>query len=361
MRICYIFCGSLTAAWSSSDGIGQELTRQGHDVLAIARGRVGSPPVTLQTLNSSDLIIVSGPEHILGPQVQDNGARGLNEYSFTEDEVTLYEWRHEVKTPKVFIYHESNRREDRTFGFENFLSYGDYHFFPAVQDAEQYDQGHFALGRSFWMPIGVDTNVFRPTVCATCAFSPRAQCPNCLGAGFTKNEKTIQVGFIGLRYPKRVAYLRSLEEHWKPGRDPAFHVGHVQITDIDGTPYEETARRLAANYRRIAVFLNLPSYSELLVSKVFEVMACGTLLITPTLAGPSERNCEMFKHAQELVYYKPANVPFLVQTAREFYEREELREKIALAGMIAVREKHSLKQRIHEMLEQCKLEKAVTQ
>lgn len=385
LRICFIFCGSLTAAWSVSDGIAYELTRQGHQVVAVPRGRFGAPAVTLELLNSSDLVIVSGPEHIFGPMVQDNGARAQSEYAFTPEEATLYEWKNEVKVPKVFLYHESNRREDRTFGFEDLLGYADYHFFPAVQDAEQYDQGHFALGRSFWLSFGVDTHVFCPAPCSRCTgmltgygpgkISPVTglsgyamhelkdgrECPQCLGAGFTKNEKSIQAGFIGLLYPKRIAFLNNLAEHMKRGRDPALQIGRVQIMDIEGTPYEETARRLAANYRRIAVFLNMPHYSELMVTKVTEIMASGTFVMTPILSGPAERNCEPFKHGEHLVYYKPSNYPFLAQTMREFWEREELREKIALSGMMLVRERHSLKARVEDVLSKCKIAKAVTQ
>ena len=365
MRIAFMFCGSLTAAWSVSDGIAMELERAGHQVLWMPRGRPGATPATLEILNGADLIIVSGPEHIFGPQISSNGARRESEYSFGENEITMYEWRHSLKVPKLFWYHESNRREDRTFGFEDFLSYGDYHFFPAIQDAETYDQAHFSAGRSFWLQFGVDTHVFKPTPCTECfrddmwriPLEAKGHCPKCLGSRIVENVKTIPSGFIGMLYPKRIGFVNAFATRMKQGRDPAFCIGRVQIMDIEGTPYLETAERVAMNYRKIGVFVNLPHYSELMVTKVYEVMACGTLILTPMLEGPSERNLEPFKHCQHLVYYKPSNLPFLVQTIREFHEREEQREKIALAGMVEVREKHSLKVRVEEMFRLAKVPK----
>jgi spore maturation protein CgeB len=113
--------------------------------------------------------------------------------------------------------------------------------------------------------------------------------------------------------------------------------------------------RLAQNYRRVKVFFNLPAYSELLVTKVAEVMACGTFILTPMLEGAAERNCN-FQHAKELAYYHPTNLPFLVQTLREFVERDQQREQIALAGMAKVIEKFSLRVQVPEILSKCGVE-----
>src|SRR6266576_735009 len=360
MKICLLYCGSVTASWSLGDGLANALQKAGHQVLRIARGRLHCPLVTVQALNLADAIIVSGPEHILRAHVKGGGPNG---YNFTDNELTIYDWKHEVKPPKIFLYHESNHREDQTFGFEDYLTYGDYHFFPAVQDAETYDQEHFAKGRSFWLPFGVDTDVFKRIACAVCRNGvTRIGCKVCLGVGTQPNQKDIDVGFVGMMYPKRNQFISNLSQHMKQGRDPWVVIGNVQVQDMDGPAGAGQAKRLAMNYRRCKGFLNMPAYSELLVTKVLEVMACGTFLLTPMLAGSAEANCSVFQHAKDLAYYNTTNLPFIVQTMREFVERDELRERIALTGMSKVIEKHSLKVQIPQILEKAQVaQKAVIQ
>ena len=378
MKIAFLWCGSVTAGWSIGDGLANAFGKAGHQVLRIPRGRQDCPAVTIQALNVADVVVVSGPEHILHSAVKPG--KGANLYAFGSEEITLYEWLHEVKPPKIFLYHESNRREDQNFGFEDYLRYGDYHFFPAVQDAETYDQEHFAKGRSFWLPFGVDTDVFKPLKCTRCTgniltgydpgkISPVTglsgftakelqdgrQCPACLGTGTQPSPKDIDVGFVGLMYPKRNQFITHLSQHMKQGRDPWVVIGNVQVLDMDGPAWTDQVLRLAQNYRRCKVFLNLPAYSELQVSKIAEVMACGTFILTPMLEGAAERNCN-FQHAKELAYYRPTNLPFLVQTLREFVERDQQREQIALAGMAKVIETQSLKVQVPEILEKVKIE-----
>lgn len=354
MKICFIFCGSITAGWSVGDGLANALQKAGHKVLRIPRGRQDCPSLTVEALNVADAIIVSGPEHIFRSHVKGGGPNG---YNLTKEELTMYEWKNEVKPPKIFMYHESNHREDQTFGFEDYLQYADYHFFPAIQDAEMFDQEHFAKGRSFWLPFGVDTDVFKPIVCPVCKgwkqFAP--DCKKCLGTGTQPSPKDIEVGFVGMMYPKRNTFIAQLSHHMKQGRDPWVTIGNVQVLDIDGPAWTDQVNRLAQNYRRCKVFFNMPAYSELLVSKVAEVMACGTFVLTPMLEGAAEPNC-IFEHAKDLAYYRPANLPFLVQTLREFTERDQQREQIALAGMAKVHKTLSLKVQVPEILSKCGVE-----
>lgn len=371
MKIAFLWCGSITAGWSAGDGLANAISKAGHQILRIPRGRQECPLVTVQALNVADAIIVSGPEHIFRSQIKGDGP---NIYTFTDKELTIYEWMHEVKPPKIFMYHESNHREDQTFGFDEFLHLADYHFFPAVQDAETYDQEHFAKGRSFWLPFGVDTDIFKPLKCHHCDYGlgkflgmrePKPgetvkdftenTCKFCLGTRTEPSPKDIEVGFVGMMYPKRTQFVQHLSEHMRAGRDPWLVIGNVQIMDMDGPSWTDQANRLAWNYRRCKVFFNFPAYSELLVSKVAEVMACGTFILTPMLEGAAEPNC-VFQHAKELAYYRPQNLPFLVQTMREFAERDDSRERIAAAGMAKVHEKYSLKVQIPEILSKCKLD-----
>jgi len=60
-------------------------------------------------------------------------------------------------------------------------------------------------------------------------------------------------------------------------------VGNIQVHDLGGVRVRETALLYADNLRQIKVFVNLPTLSQLAVTKVYEALACGTFLITPAI------------------------------------------------------------------------------
>jgi hypothetical protein len=176
----------------------------------------------------------------------------------------------------------------------------------------------------------------------------KKDCPKCLGAGWVKAEKSVRHGFIGLMYPTREAWLGRLRPHL---HDVALMAGQVHVQDFDGYPWLENVQRLAANYRRIAVFLNLPTLSQLLVTKVYEVMACGTFLMTPFIEDDGEPNCDQFVHGQHLAYYRQGDFPRIRDLAFRFGREDEAREEIARAGCVEVLKKHSLTARMEKVLE----------
>lgn len=379
MKIAVLYCGTLTAAWSVADGLVTTLQRMGHTVLPLVRGRQETVPVTVELLNHADLVLVSGPEHIFVSEQLTPWRKG---------ELTREEWTTKVKTPKAFWYLESWHREDRNFPFEKLAAYADHHFFAAAQDAEAFDDEHFAKGRSTWLPFGVDTQVFRPTPCPHCLrglnFTIDAKgaaketistitgilknttkeedlpvCKKCLGSGIEPQSPDISVGFVGHVYGKRQAFLNSLGQHLK-NFPYLIRVGNVQMQDIDGVPWREQTHRLAWNYKRCAIFLNLPHLSELLVTKIFEVMACGVFLMTPVLTGPGEANCQLFEHTKHLVYYSPSNFPFLVQSMEQFLDDRLKMNQIAANGYYEIKKKHTLEQRLTVILETMFKEKPFT-
>jgi spore maturation protein CgeB len=95
-------------------------------------------------------------------------------------------------------------------------------------------------------------------------------------------------------YPKRAQFLEELAPHL--GEIKLVH-GNVQVQDLSGLRIRETAALYADNLRRIKVFVNLPTLCQLAVTKIFEVLACGTFLITPAIAD--QRN---FENLQALFY-----------------------------------------------------------
>jgi len=320
MRIAVVFPGGIFSAWGVADGLGATLKRMGHEVLEFPRQRFGQPQIDLDALNSCKLVLLSGLEHfVLNPG-----------YGFF-DEITVYEWQHEVKPLKAAWYHETSHREDFSYAthFDQMRRIANEHFFPGIQDAEEFDQEHHAKGHAHWLPFGADTEVFKPG----------------------ETVKDIECGFVGSLYGKRQAYIQQLAPALK---GIALTCGNVTVQDLPGFHPRDTVLRLAENYRRCKVFLNLPTMCDLLVTKVYEVMACGTFMMTPWLGGGyGGPNMKQFKDGEELLYFRPGAVELVAGAIRRGIKDEAVREQIAQAGMKAVHEKHRLDQRLEELIEKC--------
>jgi hypothetical protein len=247
LKIAAFYSDSPFASWGQAEGFCDVLKRMGHDVIGI-----GVPSVTQITqamadkvnkpIDDCDLVIVSGPEHLRAwiRAFYPNWAK--------------------MKMPKVAWYHESFVREDYTLDYQNFEGMFDFHFFPDKADAEKY-QGEF-------LPLGVDTGMFN--VCAL-------------------DERDIEVGFIGLMYPKRARFVEELTPHLgdikikymvgcqsERGLIPA-----IAVWDADGLNVRRSMQLLAETYRRINVFVALPNICNALMSKVLESAACGCKVVAP--------------------------------------------------------------------------------
>lgn len=338
MRIAVLFPqDSPMVGWSMGRGIVKTLERMGIEVLAIpmptAQGgerkqlemmmeHLKKTLPTIEELKRCDGIIVSGPEHI-GPWVEVVYER--------------YEWKL-LDVPTAAWLHESCERDDYTIDFESIQWMAKDWYFPAIQDAEKHDQPMFVEGHSHYLPFGVDTETFCPAL-----------------RGF-ESEPDIDVAFIGLVYEKRARFLNALKQQ----PIPPIGIKKVHIEDVYGYQHEESARRYAEGIRRIKVFLNLPALSRLVVSKVTEVMACGTMLMTPALPGEGgvSRNMVGFETFRDLIWYRSANLPALAKMLRE-YSSDEFRLKrlaIAEAGARLVHDNHRLDQRLSEILAKMGLE-----
>lgn len=246
MRIAAFYSNSPFAGWVQCEGFVDVLKRMGHDVVGI-----GVPPVTKITkeeaarinkpISDCDLIIVSGPEHL----------RKWIQYFYKD-------WG-KLTIPKVGWYHESFVREDYSLNYADFEPMFDFHFFPDPDDAKKF--------KGDWLPLGVDTEMF--------------------WSG--DNERDIEVGFIGLMYPKRAKFVEELSSHLgdikikymtacqsERGLIPA-----IGVWDADGLNIRRSMELLSDTYRRIKVFVTFPSLSKVLVAKVLESMACGCVLVAP--------------------------------------------------------------------------------
>lgn len=366
MKIACFYPKSQFASWSMTLGWTTTLRRMGHEVIpAELPGAGGDIPKslfesikaklpTLEALKECNAILVSGPEHIA---------------PWLDTVYGKYEWKH-LEVPKAAWLHETMQREDYSIDWDGISLWADEHFLPAYQDADWLAQPSLGGEHVHWLPFGVDTEVFQPCKVEAVARHRHinatdleigvksGQCddPNCF---LRKQTKAWPIAFIGLMYDKRAHFLNALGRH----NHPPLRVGTVGIQDLEGYRAEESARRMASNIRQIGVFFNLPAMSSLLVSKVYEVMACGTFLLTPQLNADhgTDKNMEPFESGRHLVYYRSSNLPYVAQLLRDWSspEKEAEREQIAAEGCREVHENHSLEKRLAVILEKIGVKETV--
>lgn len=297
MKIAAFYSDSPFAGWVQCEGFVAVLRRMGHEVVPIPvpataqvtkeiADRVNKP------IEDCDLVIVSGPEWL---------RKWIQHFYPAWDK---------LKMPKVSWYHESFVREDFTLNYKDYEGMFDFHFFPDRADAEKYS-GEF-------LPLGVDTEIFN--------------------AGHSTRD--IEVGFIGLMYPKRAQFVQELTPHLgdikikymaacqsERGLIPA-----IGVWDADGLNIRRSMQLLAETYRRIKVFVTFPSLSNVLVAKVLEAMACGCYLIAPKqpiqLVGMSE---------YEGAYQCAEEIRWAVQNPDRMASRLQLMELIRREHRMEVR------------------------
>ena len=217
-------------------------------------------------------------------------------------------WRHygpewpRLKARKAAWYAESFHRDDRDFDFGIVRDLADEHYFPAIQDAEEFG--------GQWLPFGVDTSLFRPRSAAP---------PH-------------DAAFLGSMYKKRVEYIARI-------KFPLTRIQSVSSNDV-----RKSFELLSEAYASTKIFVNLPAYSRLLVTKVTEVMATGTFLMTPRLDHPSAvRNMLPFEDGRHLVYYDPEAPEQLAALIRHYLDNPDERQAIADAGRAEVVENHDMR------------------
>lgn len=283
------------SAWCCAEGIVSVLSEMGHNVVDGGSPRKSKFP--LERLRDADMILLGAPEWFAA-ELQDHYGS---------------EWA-KLPARKVAWYAESFYRDDRNFDFQAVRRIADYHYFPAYQDAERW-QGK-------WLPFGVDTSIFRP--------------------------KSVTVkynaAFLGSIYKKRADYIGRM----------GFNLDLLRPVSSDNA--RTSFGLLADAYCSAKIFVNLPAYSRLLVTKVTEVMACGTLLLTPRLDHPSaQENMKPLEHGKHLLYYDPNRPEEIAQTVNYYLARPAEREALAKRGHDEVHEKHSLKLRLQEILDDADL------
>ncbi|NOG72672.1 glycosyltransferase [Roseicella sp. DB1501] len=290
-RVAVFHCTArVGSAWCCAEGISLTLAAMGYQVMDCGHPGAGGPPV--EALRGADFILLGAVEWYGEMLEQRYGAA----------------WA-ALPMPKLAWYAESAHRDDRDFPFGRYRALADRHYFPAAQDAMEFG--------GTWLPFGADPVLFAPRPV----------------------PKRHDAAFLGSLYPKRVEYLRRIGL-------PLARMAPV----ADPDPVRSFAR-LAEAYCSTRIFVNLPAYSRLLVTKVTEVMACGTLLLTPAMDHPSGlANMAQFEDRRHLVYYPPDRPEVLEGLIAHYLARPQEREAIAAAGRAEILRAHSLEARLRRLL-----------
>lgn len=239
MKLAVFFPASLFSAWACSYGLVNTLKRMGHEVTSVPIDPATTAlfPAAFpqgEKLAAIEAFIVSGPEHI---------EKALR---------TVYPgWHKDSRRPTVAWMHETIEREDYgKLDVDAIQRSADIVFCPGKQD-EKYGFRY--------LPFGVDAEVFHPDL---------------------RRPRTRDAGFIGLVYPKRQSFLNQLRPLLNGTK---FSVGNVQVLEVDGVNPRKTAELYATNLRSFKVFVNLPTLTQLAVTKIYEALACGTPVLTPKI------------------------------------------------------------------------------
>lgn len=278
------------SAWSCAEGMVRTFAALGFDTIDC--GNPLRSEVAIERLRDVDLIVLMAPEWYHHGLTQRYGDA----------------WQR-LPAAKVAWYAESFHRDDRDFDFAAVKDLADIHYFPARQDAQEFG-GH-------WLPFGVDTEIFYPKPV----------------------PKRFDVAFLGQLYAKRLEYVQRI----------TVPITHIQsVSDPD--PALSFAK-LAEAYSMVRIFVNLPAYSRLLVTKVTEVMACRTLLITPEIDHPSGAgNLKQFSHGRTLLYYPPDRPETIGDLVAEVLSTPGTLERMSEDGFRDVHDHHSLTVRVSRIL-----------
>lgn len=326
MKVALFYIHNVLACHYALGGYKETLERMGHEVIdcpfpgnAVQNiDEVRKTLPTIEQLNTCDGILATYHEYA-HPWLA--AIYGFEAWS-------------KLKPPVIARYDESMDRGDLQLParMPELLRWAKYHFFPAQQDAVKFG--------GIWLPFGADTTIFH--------LLRRFQTEK----GFREtvpNEKKYEIGFIGTLYQERMVYIQQLAPHIGP--DVIFHCGNAFVQDLGGIRERESTELLAENYRQIKIFYCLPCKSKLIVEKIFEVMACGTFVMFPRLAGAAAENLSIFKDREHVVYYDHGYVAENAVQLKYFLKHDEERERIARAGGELVRSKYTLEAMLNAMLD----------
>ena len=139
--------------------------------------------------------------------------------------------------------------------------------------------------------------------------------------------KKYDVSFVGNIHPNRKPFLERLQKKFNVHIERAFMDDMVRIL----------------NQSRIV--LNLGIGPTGIQQRVFEVLSCGSFLLTNEIPEADR----LFENHTHLVYFNDENIEDLISY---YLEHDQERENIAYEGYLEAHEKHTFHQRMHVLLGQ---------
>jgi hypothetical protein len=175
-----------------------------------------------------------------------------------------------------------------------------------IAQKDYLDSFRKANPHSYWLPFGCDPEIHRNLA----------------------TERIFDVGFVGHLTIDRRKILERLARHFR-------------VNDYDRTcPPEE----MAEIYSRSRIVFNRPVRRDLNM-RVFEALACGSLLITERIGNGQD---ELFADRKHLVTYQEAGE--LEDLVANYLKQEREREEIAACGHARVVERDTYELRVRELL-----------
>jgi glycosyltransferase involved in cell wall biosynthesis len=111
----------------------------------------------------------------------------------------------------------------------------------------------------------------------------------------------------------------------------------------------EAVQSYSETLNKYKILLSLPSLSPTLVSRTFESLACGGLVLQSQIIG--DKSNQLFREWEHLVYYNPENPDNLIEKIEYLLKNPDLAEEIAERGYQLCQEKHTIECRVKELVE----------
>ncbi|MGA8894555.1 MAG: glycosyltransferase, partial [Planktothrix agardhii] len=111
----------------------------------------------------------------------------------------------------------------------------------------------------------------------------------------------------------------------------------------------EAVQSYAKTLNKYKILLSLPSLSPTLVSRTFESLGCGGLLLQSQIIG--EKSNQLFRDWEHLVYYNSENPDDLIEKIEYLLKNPDLAEEIADRGYQLCQKKHTIECRVKELIE----------
>ena len=210
-------------------------------------------------------------------------------------------------------------------------------WYPDDLIATEHGKQHIAHnGHAFDVVYGIskwDLDEYRKLNCQDVRWLPLACNPK-VHRKLEGVTKLYDISFVGSLYPERKALLERLSIQFNVHYESAFGEAMVRI------------------FNQSKIVLNVPVggvTSGNLPHRVFEALACGSLLFTNAVPGLAE----LFTDREHLVCYDVGTA--LGELLAYYLEHEDEREAIAEAGRQEVLAKHTVRHRVERILKEASL------